>query len=133
MTEVNEGESKGGLEIIPERGEVLPSHNDESDDSDVVLSNDDFEDIGDDDLFSENVDVGITERVIKSLGGSKLILVEYHRGDGEDEEEDNVEEEGDHFQPDDDLNDSDCEDEPQLGSENEGGPEYPIFQPRSRL
>lgn len=93
------------------------------------MSDDDFEDIGDDDLFSENVDVGITERVIESLGGSKLILVQYHRVDGEDEEEDNVEEEGDQLQPDDDLNDNDCEDEPQLGSDNERGPEYPIFNP----
>lgn len=91
------------------------------DDSDVLLSDDDYEDQNDDDLFNEFVDEGIEESVTHSL--------RHLRGEeGRLSDNDDVVVEGDGFAvPDEvELNDSDDEKLSIIGSDDEG-PHYPVF------
>lgn len=91
-------------------------------DSDVLLSDDDFEDKDDDDLFHEFVDNSIEDTLNSSFSGLALQI-----RDLEDEEQD-VNGRGLHCPDDVDLNDSDDEPVSVVDSDEEG-PQYPTFNP----
>lgn len=106
----------------------------DSDDSDVYLSEADFEDNDDDDLFNENVDNDISERVTRSLGGlTKKANTTVQELENDEEDENGVstdDEEGEGLGNDVELVDSDDEAVSVVGSDDEAT-NFPEFNPVS--
>ncbi|XP_021839581.2 uncharacterized protein [Spinacia oleracea] len=110
-------------ELVPISEDILEYEaewDSDSDDSDMCLSEGDFEDESDDDLFAANVDANISERVTRSL--------EVPSTDKEVDENEDVGVDI-HFDSDVDLNESDDELQSLDGSDDEG-PNYPVFNPQ---
>ncbi|KAL2895353.1 StAR-related lipid transfer protein 8 [Bienertia sinuspersici] len=117
-------ETTEGREIVPQHTLESEQEDNEgsegSEGSDVCLSDNDFEDKDDDDLFNDFVDHDIGERVTRSLGGLSKAVALYESDEGDDQ--------GELICNDEDIVDSDDEAVSAVGSDDEG-PAYPEFNP----
>ncbi|XP_056688827.1 uncharacterized protein [Spinacia oleracea] len=118
-----EGRVAGGEERVVEGEEVVVQEgrvvSDLENGSDVLLSEGDYEDDSDDDLFHTFVDQDITESVARTVGGVQ---------EGEEEEEEDEDKGGFDIGDDVELNDIDNEVVSIIESDDEG-PNYPCFNP----